>query len=178
MLSDLRVVQKMIDMAVGIPRFTYQMNRNAKRPDGEYAVIRLVNTKNPGYDKLEYIDSPFGVVQRTTGIRILTIDVLFSRDDVEADKFNNSFYRPDIREYLDLEGYALMTAAPLVIKDVKLDTDWEPRTGVTITLSTIRTNDADVGTIEKVSIGGKFNEGQHEHSVGPILVGDFNGITP
>lgn len=172
MISDLRVMQTMVDMAVGVPRFTYQMNRNAPRPEGPYAVIRLRKTTKPGYDKIEYIEGPFGMVQRTKGIRLLEFDLLFSRDDEEIDTFNNSFYRPDIREYLHKQGYALMSSAPLQIKDTKLETDWEVRTGVSITVSVVRTSDVDIDQIKVVEIDGDVYEGSHAYHVGTIKIGD------
>ena len=172
MLSDLRIMQTMVDMAVGVPRFTYQMNRNAPRPAGHYAVIRLRKTSKPGYDKIQYIEGPFGLVQRSVGVRLLEFDLLFSRDDEEVDIFNNSFYRPDIREFLHSKGYALMSSAPLQIKDVKLETDWEIRTGVSITVSVVRTSDVDIGQIKAVEIDGDVYEGSHKYHVGTIEIGD------
>lgn len=168
MIKDLRVVQKMVDIAVGIERFTYQMNRNAPRPNGEYAAIRLHKTHKPGYDKIEYIDGPFGLVHRTTGIRILEIDILFSRDDEEADTFNNSFHRPDIREYMEKNGYALMHSFDLNLRDRKFETDWEPRTGTTILVSTIRTQDTDVTPIDVIEVKGVFNEGNTVYPINPM----------
>lgn len=177
MKSDLRVIQEMVDIAVGIPRFTYQMNRNAPRPQGEYAAVRLSKTHKPGYDKIEYIDSPFGVMFKTTGVRILDFDILFSRDDEESDTFNNAFHRPDIREYMESKGYALMGNFPLNIKDKKFETDWEPRTGVTIRVSTVRTQETFIESIDAVEVNGDYNEGDMVSHIGPIKVGDNNEST-
>lgn len=173
MISDLRVIQKMVDMAVGIPRFTYQMNRNAPRPQGEYAAIKLARTEKPGYDKIEYIDTPLGVMFRSTGIRILDFDILFSRDDIEADMFNNAFHRPDIKEYMWKQGYALMGNFPLDIKDKKFETDWEARTGVRIRVSTVRTHEHIYESIDAVEVDGDYYEGDMEYHVGTIKVGDL-----
>lgn len=173
MIDDLRIVQTIVDMAVGIPRFTYQMNRNAPRPNGEYAAVRLRRTHNPGYDKVEYLDNPFGgLTMRTKGVRVLEFDILFSRDDTEIDLFNNSFHRPDIHQYLNTKGYALMERTTLNIKDTKFETDWEVRTGVTIKLSTVRTTLTEVQDINTVEINGECNEGSHVYKVGTIKVGD------
>ncbi|MGL4483430.1 MAG: phage neck terminator protein [Anaerovoracaceae bacterium] len=172
MIVDLRVIQKMVDLAVGIPRFTYQMNRNADRPQGTYAAIRLSRTTNPGYDKKEYIEKDGKLFYKTTGVRLLDIDVLFSRDDVEADDFCNSFSRPDIREFLESNGYALMSGLPIYIKDRKFETDWEMRNGVTIQLSTVRTQTTEINTIKAVEINGKYNEGTYTTNIGPIKAGE------
>ena len=86
--------------------------------------------------------------------------------------FNNSFYRADIRQHLDVNGYAIMGRYPLETKDKKFETDWEIRTGVTVLVSTVRVTDTVITPIEVVEITGIINEGTHEYKVGTIKVGE------
>lgn len=162
MIEDLRIMQQVIDMAVGIPKYTYQMNKNAPRPNGDYAAVLLKKVKPEGKDTLTYFDDPLqGLVQRSVGLRTLEFYVLFSRDNVEVEKFNNAFYRPDIRQFLDVRGYALMERYPLETRDKKFETDWEVRTGLTVLVSTVRITDTVITPIEVVEIDGIYNEGSH-----------------
>lgn len=163
-------MQKMVDLAVGIPRFTYQMNRNAPRPKGDYAAIKLVSTKKVGYDKVEYLDTPLGVMYKSTGVRILEFRILFSRDDIEADNFNNSFHRPDLKEFMWQNGYALMANYPLENRDKKFESDWEFRTGNTLIVSTVREHTHIYESIEAVEVDGEFIEGEDVYHIDKIKI--------
>lgn len=173
-IKDLRVAQKMVDMAVEIERYTYPMNRNATQPKGDYAAIKLAESITVGYPKIEYEQTPLGMLYRTYQTQILEFDILFSRDDGEDfDKFNNAFSRPRIREFLDKEGYALMSRTPNYNADRKFETDWQSRNRVTIRLSTIRVYEDVVDEIDAVEINGDYNEGSYTSHIGTIKVGEI-----
>ncbi len=47
--ADVLVIQKMVDTMVGIPRFSYPARQNrAKKPDGEFAHIRIIEEYQEG----------------------------------------------------------------------------------------------------------------------------------
>lgn len=173
MKEDLRVLQKVVDLALQKPRYTYQMDRNAPRPEGDYAAVRLENTHSPGIDTNRTIERDGRVIWQSKGVRILTFDILFSRDDLaEADVFNNCFQRPDIKELLGKAGYALMNKRQFSIKDRTFETDWEIRNGITVVMSVVRVHEIDITPIEVVSVEGDYYEGDEDYHIGPIKVGD------
>ncbi|MCS5549908.1 MAG: hypothetical protein NZ811_00120, partial [Gammaproteobacteria bacterium] len=48
-LADVKVLQKMVDTMVGIPKFSYPARqRNAKKPEGEFAHIRVIEEYQEG----------------------------------------------------------------------------------------------------------------------------------
>lgn len=174
MLKDLRVVQKMVDLAVGIERYTYQMNRNMARPKGNYAVVKLAQTKTIGYPKKVCETTPLGIIYKTWQNVYLEFDILFSRDDGEDfDLFNNCFSRPAIREMLCKEGYSLMTQTPEYNADRKFETDWEERNRTSFRLGTVRYHEDVLNEIDAVEINGVVNEGSHNYKVGTIKVGEI-----
>lgn len=172
MIEDLRMLQQVVDLAVGKPKYTYQMNRNAPRPEGDYAAVRLEKTMSPGIDTSETIQQGNQLIFRTRGIRILELDILFSRDDVEVDVFNTCFNRPDIKELLAKNGYALMNKYPIEIKDRTFETDWEIRNGITVIMSVVRVHETDITPINVVSVEGDYHVEDKTIHVGEIIIGD------
>lgn len=172
MIKDLRVVQKMVDMAVGVEKYTYQMNRNAPAPNQDFAAIKLAETITVGYPKKVCETTPLGIIYKSWQTVYLEFDVMFSRDDGEDyDKFNNCFSRPAIREMLHKEGYALMTQTPQYNADRKFETDWQARNRASFRLSTIRYHEDVLTEIDAVEINGEYNEGDYTAKIGTIKIG-------
>lgn len=174
MNEDITTMQKIVDLALGKPKYTFKMNRNAPQPDKAFAAVRLYKQVNPGYDKREYIEDELGYFFRTTGLRILHFDILFSHDDDDINVFEASFYRPDIHELAKCRGMTLLRKSLLDNRDKAFETDWAVRTGIRVEATTIYQQDTPIQFFDAVSIEGKFNEGNKVYPIGPISIGDDN----
>jgi len=163
---DIQNVQKIVDQCVLKPNYSYPMFKNAPRPPVDaYAAVRPMGTFSPGYDECEneYDPDTDEFVFRTKGIRILSFDVLFSRDDVDADFFNNSFYRPDVLDLMKKSGMVLIDKGPLQVRTLSLESQWEVRTGVRLNFNVIRTQETRIPRIVEAEING-------EHQIEDVVV--------
>lgn len=171
--TDVQKVQKIIDQCVLKPRYSYPMFKNAPRPPVDaYAAVRLMGTYSPGYDevlnKFDEVKDEF--VFTTKGIRILSFDVLFSRDDVDVDFLNNSFYRPDVLDLMKKLGMVLISKGPILVKTLTLESQWEVRTAIRLDFNVIRIQETRIPRIVKVEIDGKYQEGVGTQTPNEILI--------
>lgn len=167
---DVQKVQKIVDQCLLKPRYSYPMFKNAPRPPVDaYAAVRPMGTYSPGFDEYEnwYDKDTDEFVFKTRGIRILSFDVLFSRDDVDIDFFNNSFYRQDVLDLMKKEGMVLFNKGPLVVRTLALESQWEVRTGVRLDFNVIRIQETRTPRIVEAEINGEY---QIEDVVIPIHI--------
>lgn len=173
---DVQKVQKIIDQCVLKPRYSYPMFKNAPRPPVDaYAAVRLMGTYSPGYDEVENKFDPTTdeFVFTTKGFRILSFDVLFSRDDVDVDFLNNSFFRPDVLDLMRQLKMVLISKGPILVKTLTLESQWEVRTAIRLDFNVIRNQTTRIPRIVKAHIHGEFQEG---NTVAPIDIAI--GFTP
>lgn len=159
---DVQKVQKIIDQCVLKPRYSYPMFKNAPRPPvAAYAAVRLMGTYSPGYDEIDNVfdKDTDEFVFTTKGFRILTFDVLFSRDDVDVDFLNNSFYRPDVLELMKKLEMVLLNKGPILVKTLTLESQWEVRTAIRLDFNVIRKQETRIPRIVKTKVTGEFQEG-------------------
>lgn len=159
---DVKKVQKIIDQCVLKPRYSYPMFKNAPRPPVDaYAAVRLMGTYSPGYDEVENKFDPVAdeFIFTTKGFRILSFDVLFSRDDVDVDFLNNSFYRPDVLDLMRKLGMVLISKGPILVKTLALESQWEVRTAIRLDFNVIRNQVTRIPRIVGAVIDGGFQEG-------------------
>ena len=159
---DVQRVQKIIDQCVLKPKYSYPMFKNAPRPPVDaYAAVRLMGTYSPGYDQVNNDYDPVAdeFVFTTRGIRILSFDVLFSRDDVDVDFLNNSFYRPDVLDLMRKLQMVLITKGPILVKTLTLESQWELRTAIRLDFNVIRKQVTRIPRIVEADIGGSYQEG-------------------
>lgn len=171
--TDVQKVQKIIDQCVLKPRYSYPMFKNAPRPPVDaYAAVRLMGTYSPGYDEVlnKFDDVNDEFVFTTKGIRILSFDVLFSRDDVDVDFLNNSFYRPDVLDLMKKLGMVLISKGPILVKTLTLESQWEVRTAIRLDFNVIRIQETRIPRIVKVEIDGKYQEGVGTQTPNEILI--------
>ncbi len=167
---DVQNVQKIVDQCVLKPKYSYPMFKNAPRPPVDaYAAVRPMGTLSPGYDEYEndYDPATDEFVFRTKGFRVLTFDVLFSRDDVDVDFFNNSFYRQDVIDLQKKLGMMLIYKYPLTVRTLALESQWEVRTGVRLDFNVIRTQETRIPRIIEAEINGEY---QVEDVVVPVHI--------
>ena len=159
---DVQKVQKIIDQCVLKPRYSYPMFKNAPRPPvAAYAAVRLMGTYSPGYDEHEttYDEAADEFVFTTKGFRILSFDVLFSRDDVDVDFLNNSFFRQDVLDLMRQLKMVLISKGPILVKTLTLESQWEVRTAIRLDFNVIRNQVTRIPRIIKAHINGEFQEG-------------------
>jgi len=154
--TDVSIIMKMVDLAVGVPKYTYPMYENSKRPEGDYAAAKFISEGNPGVDSITYKDSSNGVIQFSEGIRIITYDIMFSRDDEKVILLDSSFTRPDIKEYMYTEGLFILQKAKINNKNITRETSWEVRTGLRLQFNILRKTEINVGQIDTAIINNKI----------------------
>lgn len=156
---EIQAMKEIVDVCVGIPRFTYEMQLNAPRPNGDYAAVKCISSSNPGYDETRIVSIDGVDKYRTRGIRILTFYILFNREGQEYIDFDNSFYRPDVNAILRKHGFAALGKEPLNLATVQLETNWEVRKGVKMQFNVLREQISDIGIMSDAVVDGKFIDG-------------------
>lgn len=157
--SELRAMKEIIDVCVGIPKFTYEMQLNAGRPPGEYAAIKCLSSFNPGFDENRIVTIGGEEMFRSRGIRILTFAIMFSREGDEFIKFDNSFYRPDVQAKCRKEKFAALGKEALNLASLTLETNWEPRQAVKMQFNILREDLSPIGTMSDAYVDGTFYDG-------------------
>lgn len=157
--KELQAMKDIVNLAVNIPGFAYPMYINATRPPGEYAGVRCFNSINNCEDEVRYTEVGGDTVLTTSGIRVLTFDILFSRDGQEYIDFDNAFYRPDVLDKCEKLGFGFMTKSPLDLANINLETNWEIRRAVRVTFNVLRGLTQTVGTMSFANVDGKFIDG-------------------
>lgn len=156
---EIQAMKEIVDVAVGIPLFTYEMQENAPRPTGPYAAIKCTSSFNPGFDETRVVN--IGGVEkfRTRGVRLLTFMILFSREGQEYIDFDNSFYRPDVNAILRKHKFCAMGKEALSLASIAMETNWEVRHGVRMQFNVLREQISDIGTMQFANVGGEFIDG-------------------
>ena len=156
---EIQAMKEIVDVAVGIPLYTYEMQQNAPRPSGEYAAIKCTSSFNPGFDETRLVT--IGGVEkfRTRGVRLLTFLIMFSREGQEYIDFDNSFYRPDVNAILRKHKFCAMGKEALSLASIAMETNWEVRQGVRMQFNVLREQISDIGTMQFANVGGEFIDG-------------------
>ncbi|APD19719.1 putative tail completion protein [Pectobacterium phage PP101] len=159
---EMEAMKEIVDVAVGIPLFTYKMQENAPRPQGEYAAIKCTSSFNPGYDETRIVTIGGQDMFRTRGVRLLTFMIVFSRNGQEYIDYDNSFYRPDVNAVLRKHGFCAMGKEALSLASIALETNWEVRQGLKMQFSVLREQISPIGTMSNAYVGGVFIDGDKE----------------
>lgn len=157
--KEIQSMKEIVDVCVGVPLFTYEMQQNAPRPQGEYAAIKCMSSMNPGFDENRMVSVGGVDMYRSRGVRVLSFYILFSREGPEYIKFDNSFYRPDVQAKLKAEGFAALGKEALNLSSVTLETNWEVRQGIKMQFNVLREDLSPIGVMDDASVGGKFYDG-------------------
>lgn len=157
--SEMQAMKKIVDVCVGIENFTYAMQKNAPRPVGEYAAIKCTSSLNPGFDESRMEVRAGKNCYVTRGVRVLTFQIIFSRDGSDFIKFDNSFFRPDVQQVLKKFKFAAMGKTTLDLASLTLETNWEARHAVKMQFNVLREDVMELGTMSDARIDGKFIDG-------------------
>jgi hypothetical protein len=159
---EVEALKKIVDVAVRIPRFTYEMQENAPRPKGNYAAIKYLKSENPGFDEIDVTDNEDGTqTMKTVGIRIITAQIMFMRDGEEYINFDNAFYREDVKAVLRELGMAALDKETLNLATLQYETNWEVRKAVKMRFSIIRTQESTIHRMDGATILGEFYDGKN-----------------
>lgn len=157
--QEIENIKLVIDQCVLIPRFTYEMQKNAPRPEGEYAAVRCLQSLNPGFDESKIIDEPDGSQSfRTRGARVLTFQIVFSRDGQEYINFDNSFFRPDVLALCKKLKIAPMAKTTLDLATLQLETNWEVRKAVKMQFNVLREQSTPIGIMTDAIVSGQVHD--------------------
>ena len=157
--SEIQTMKEFVDLAVGIPLFTYEMQKNAPRPSGEYAAIKCTSSVNPGCDESKIVVVDGVEMFQTKGVRILTFQIVFSREGDEYIKYDNSYFRPDVIAFMKQRGLCALAKQALNLASLTLETNWEFRQGIVAQFNVLRIDQTPIGIKDDASVGGKFIEG-------------------
>lgn len=156
---EIQSMKEIVDLCVGIPLFTYEMQQNAQRPEGPYAAIKCTSSFNPGMDETAIIDVNGQEMFRSKGIRILTFQIMFSREGQEYIDFDNAFFRPDVLAFCKQRKFAALGKEALNLSSIVLETNWEVRQAVRMQFNVLREQLSPIGTMSYAHVGGKFIDG-------------------
>lgn len=157
---EMQSMKELVDLAVGIPLFTYEMLQNAPRPTGEYAAVKCKSSINPcGADETSIVTVGGVDKFRSVGVRVLTFYVLFSREGQEYIDFDNAFVRPDVKAFMKQKKFCVLGKQALSLATIQMETNWEPRQGIQIQINVLRETLSDIGTMSNANVGGKFYDG-------------------
>lgn len=159
-VSEIQSMKDFVDLAVGIPLFTYEMQQvDAPRPQGEYGAVKCISSVNPGYDESKIVDVNGQEMYLTRGVRILTFQIVFSRVGDEYIEFDNSFYRPDILAFMKQRKFAALGKRGLDLASTVLETNWEFRQGLVAQFNVLREDLSQIGIMSDAIVDGKFIDG-------------------
>ena len=168
MQSDVDLIKDLVDLAVGIDRYSYPMMKNAPRPPvDDYAGVKFVSNHKQSTDEYTYSNNvnQHDIDMNTLGMRVVIFDILFCRDDVQAESLQNCLYRPDIQEFMWKNKMGIMSITKLDNDSLTLETNWEVRTGFRLEINLLRSTMTTITTIEEVQISGTYEEGDYKVDV-------------
>ena len=163
--TDVKVMQKFVDTLVGIPRFSYPAKRNAPRPKGEFAHIKLLDEYQIGvpsyYAKNETAETTDRVILSPTLLRFRV--GIVETNGIASTKIMHGWTTEVIKSLMITTGYGFVKAEPIGLEDAKLETQWEPRQALSIELNTTRVFKEVVDNITGMTISGEVSEGEELH---------------
>lgn len=158
-LADVKVLQRMVDVMVGIPKFSYPARqRNAKKPEGEFAHIRIIEEYQEGIpSQLIHDQDELTTTYRTHSLvkiraRIGVVDT----SGIPSSKIMNGWTSEAMKALMIETGYGFIKCEPLGSEDAKLEKEWEYRKGFSVDFYVTRVFEEVVDNITSVNISGKF----------------------
>ncbi len=162
-LKDVKVIQKMVDSMVGIPKFSYPARqRNAKKPEGEFAHIRVieeyqVGVPNRGILKQDDLTTTY---RTHSPVKIRARIGVVDTSGIPSTKIMGNWTSEAMKALMIEHGYGFIKCEPLSSEDAKLEKEWEYRKGFSVDFYTTRVFEEVVDNITGVTITGNFYEGK------------------
>ena len=126
--DDVLFMQKLVDEAMGVPKYTYPMNRNAPKPkDKEFAAVLLVEEIAIGQPTAKTVEREGILYQQMYTPTNLKFKVLFTNGEQAPSKFVSSFRRQKMLDLFKKNRMSILDFKKAVNDDVSLETNWEIR---------------------------------------------------
>jgi len=157
--ADVQVVQAMVDAMVGIPKFSYPARqRGARKPEGEFAHIRLLEEYQEGIPaQVIHSQDETTTTFRSRGLVRLRFRIgVVDTTGIPSSKIMNGWTSEAMKDLMISTGYGFIKCTPLSAEDGKLEKEWEYRKGFAVELYTTRVYEEVVSNIDSVVISGQF----------------------
>jgi hypothetical protein len=164
-IADIRVLQTMVDNMVGISQFSYPARqRGAKKPEGEFAHIRVIEEYQEGIPAQKvYLQDELTTTYRTYSlVRIRARIGVVDTDGIPSSKIMNGWTSVAMKRIMMATGYGFVKVTPLSSEDGKLEKEWEYRKGFSVDLYTTRVYEEVVDNITGLEVSGVFVTGALE----------------
>lgn len=159
MRQDIAIVQAMIDVMVGVPKFSYPARQNeAPRPANEFAHIRLLEEYPENIpSKSIFLQDDLTTTYRTYGVATLRFRIgVIETSGLAAAKIMHGWTSEDMKALMIESGYGFIKCEPLSNEDAKLEKEWEFRQGFSLELYNTRVFEEVVDNITALEISGEF----------------------
>ena len=126
--NDVIFMQHLVDTAMGVPRYSYPMNRNAPKPkEKEFAAVLLVEENAIGQptDRIVLRDNVY--YQQMFTPTYLKFKILFTNGAQAPSKLISSFRRQEMMDMFKQNRMSILDFKKAVNDDVSLETNWEIR---------------------------------------------------
>lgn len=158
-LADVKVIQRMVDLMVGIPKFSYPARqRGAKKPDGEFAHIRVIEEYQIGIPAQRIInqDDLTTTFETNSLVKIRARIGVVDTTGIPSSKIMNNWTTEAMKALMIETGYGFILCTPLSSEDGKLEKEWEYRKGFSVDFYVTRTFQEVVNNITQIQVSGKF----------------------
>jgi hypothetical protein len=159
MREDVKIVQAMIDLMVGIPKFSYPARQNgAPKPEGEFAHIRLLEEYPVMIpSQAIHIQTDIETTYRSTSVAKLRFRIgVVDTDGIPSSKIMHGWTSEGMKSLMIESGYGFIKCHPLSTEDSLLEKEWELRQGFSLELYVTRTFEEVVNNITSVVVTGEF----------------------
>jgi len=159
---DVKVMQVFVDTMVGIPRFSYPARKNAPRPKNEeFAHISLLEEYQVGIpvQRLVAQDEATTTYQNDSMALLRFRIGIVETDGNISPKIMHGWTKDKIKQLMMSTGYGFVLCMPVSLEDAKLESEWEPRQGLSVEMYVNRTSTEVVNNIEELEVAGEFHSG-------------------
>lgn len=126
--NDVLFMQKLVDEAMGVPKYAYPMNKNAPKPkDKEFAAVLLVEENAIGQPTDKIVEREGVIYHQMYTPTNLKFKVLFTNGKQAPSRFISSFRRQKMLDLFKENRMSILDFKKAVNDDVSLETNWEIR---------------------------------------------------
>jgi len=166
--ADVKVLQKMVDSMVGIPRFSYPARqREAKKPKEEFAHIRVIEEYQEGIpNTIILTQDELTTTLQTHSLSKIRVRIgVVGTTGIPSSKIMGGWTSEPMKALMIESGYGFIKCEPLSSEDAKLEKEWEYRKGFAVELYVTRVYQEIVDNITSLIISGEFVESGFVHQL-------------
>jgi len=159
MREDVKAIQVFIDSMVGIEGFSYPARQEgAKRPEGEFAHIRLLEEYPVGIPNQQVVaQDDVSITYRTYSPARLRFRIgVVDTNGVPSSKVLHGWTSEAMKQLMMETGVGFIKVTPLSNEDAKLEKEWEIRQGFSLEVYTTRVYEEVISTIGTVETTGRY----------------------